>query len=297
MQDKSTSSIFQLLRVSCAVSIALLCLTACSASSSNSGTASAPASSSVTPQANQTIKIASSSSATAMLKVLATAYESKTPGVKVEFLPASQSEGAIESVKTNLVDIGAASRSLKPEEDNGQIQYREVVQDLLLIATHKSVTGVENLTTEQLKAIYSGTIQNWQEVGGSDAPIVVLDRPEDESAKKLLRKHYLGADLKTDQAVVLKKESELIETLQNTPNSIGAFSLAYSIANQMPVQHLSLNGIAPTSESWAKKDYKMVRSLGIVWAKSPAAPTQAFIDFIFSPEAVAALKKAGFQVP
>jgi phosphate transport system substrate-binding protein len=232
-----------------------------------------------------------------MLKVLATAYEAKTPGIKIELLPASQSEGAIASVKNNLVDIGAASRPLKPEEDNGQIQYREVVQDLLIVATHKSVTGVKNLTTKQLKDIYSGTIQNWREVGGPDAPIVVLDRPEDESAKKLLRKHYLGADLKTDQAIVLKKESELIETLQNTPNSIGAFSLAYSIANQLSVQPLSLDSIAPTSESWAKKDYKMVRSLGIVWEKSPAAPAQAFIDFIFSPEAALALKKSGFQVP
>ncbi|MCU0566079.1 MAG: substrate-binding domain-containing protein [Oculatellaceae cyanobacterium Prado106] len=232
-----------------------------------------------------------------MFKVLAAAYEAKTAGVKVELLPSSQTEGAIASVKTNLVDIGAVSRPLKPEEDEGQVQYREVVQDLLMVATHKSVTGVENLTTEQLKAIYSGAIQNWQEVGGPNAPIVVLDRPEDESAKKLLRKHYLGADLKTDQAIVFKKESELIETLQNTPNSIGAFSLAYSIANQLPVHHLSLNSIAPTTESWAKKDYPMVRSLGIVWSKSPSTPTQSFIDFIFSPEAGTALKEAGYQVP
>ncbi|MCU0568681.1 MAG: substrate-binding domain-containing protein [Oculatellaceae cyanobacterium Prado106] len=79
-----------------------------------------------------------------MFKVLAAAYETQTSGVKVELLPSSQTEGAIASVKTNLVDIGAVSRPLKSEEDEGQVQYQKVVQDLLMVAIHKSVTGVEN---------------------------------------------------------------------------------------------------------------------------------------------------------
>jgi phosphate transport system substrate-binding protein len=122
----------------------------------------------------------------------------------------------------------------------------------------------------------------------------VLDRPEDESAKKLLRKHYLGEDKTTTKAVILNKEGELIETLQNTPNSIGAFSLAYSLINQLPVNRLSLNGVAPTAENLTKGKYQMVRHIGIIWDNAPSTQTQGFIDFIFSQTGTQLLQKNGF---
>jgi phosphate transport system substrate-binding protein len=165
---------------------------------------------------------------------------------------------------------------------------------LLLVATNNSVKGVNNLSTKQLKAIYKGDITNWRELGGADANIVVLDRPEDESAKKLLRKYYLGTEKTTTKAVILNKEGELIETLQSTPNSIGAFSLAYSLINKLPVNHLSLNGVAPKAQNFTSSKYQMVRHLNILWNKKPSATTQSFIDFILSKEGEKLLQNNGF---
>jgi phosphate transport system substrate-binding protein len=245
-------------------------------------------------QAQTSIKIGSSSSTITVLKLLAEGYQSQNKTVKIEFISNSQSEGAIAALKNHIIDIAGSSHKLKPEEDNGKIQYREIAQDLLLIATHNSVKGVRNLSTKQLKAIYKGDIKNWQELGGPDANIVVLDRPEDESAKKLLRQYYLGEDKTTTKAVILNNEGELIETLQSTPNSIGAFSLAYSLINQSPVNHLSLNGVAPKSQNFANSQYKMARHLGILWDKAPSPPTQGFIDFILSKEGEKLLQNHGF---
>jgi phosphate transport system substrate-binding protein len=247
------------------------------------------------PAAEQQITIVGSSSSAEALRLLATAYEAKTQGVKINFLPNSQSGSNIAAVKNQLVDIGGSSHLPKPEEQSEQIQGQEVAQDLLLVATHPSVTGVNNLSTEDLQDIYSGKVANWKELGGNDAAIVVLDRPEDESAKKLLRKHYLGADLKTtDKAVVLKQENELIQTLQDTPNSIGAFSLASAIDNQLPVNHLSLNGIAPKAENFANGKYKMVRPIVMVWRKAPSPAVQGLLDFASSIEGKKVLQDAGF---
>ncbi|MFS0514747.1 substrate-binding domain-containing protein [Nostoc sp. UIC 10607] len=245
-------------------------------------------------QAKTIIKIGDSSSTITLLKLLAQAYQSQNRTVKVEFISNSQSEGAIAALKNDIIDIAGSSHKLKPEEDNGKIQYREIAQDLLLVATNNSVKGVNNLSTKQLKEIYKGDITNWQELGGADAKIVLLDRPEDESAKKLLRKHYLGEDKTTNKAVILSKEGELIETLQSTPNSIGAFSLAYSLINKSPVNHLSLNGVAPKSENFANGKYQMVRHIGILSDKVPSAPAQGFIDFILSKEGEKVLRNNGF---
>ncbi|WP_427158441.1 substrate-binding domain-containing protein [Aliinostoc sp. HNIBRCY26] len=245
-------------------------------------------------QAQNIIKVGGSSSTTTVLKLLAKEYQAKNPQVKVDFTTNSQSEGAIASLKSNIIDIVGSSHKLKPEENNGQIQSRELATDLLLVATHSSVKGVTNLTTQQLQAIYRGDITNWQQLGGPNAKIVVLDRPEDESAKKLLRKYYLGKEKTTTKAVILNKEGELIDTLQSTPYTIGAFSLATSVINQLPVNRLSLNGISPKIENFTNGKYQMVRHIEIIWSKKPSPSTQDFIDFVFSQEGSKILDKNGF---
>ncbi|ALF53307.1 phosphate ABC transporter substrate-binding protein [Nostoc piscinale CENA21] len=246
------------------------------------------------PQTQPPIKLAGSSSSVTVLKVLTEAYQANNQTATFEFVSQGQSEGAIAALKNGIVDIASSSHKLKPEEDNGKIQYRELAEDLLIVATHNSVKGVTNVTTDQLKSIYAGKITNWKELGGPNAKILVLDRPEDESAKKLLRKYYLGQDKTTTQAVILNKEGELIDTLQSTPYSIGAFSLAYSLINQLPVNRLNLNGTAPNKANFTNGKYQMVRHLGLIWQKTPTSNTQKFIDFVFSPEGTKLLQDKGF---
>ena len=245
--------------------------------------------------ATASIKIGGSSSAFALLQTLSTQYESTTKNTKLEFLEPAQSENVIAGVKQNIINIGAISKTLKPEDNDGTLESREVARDGLLVATHSSVTGIKHLTTDDLKAIYSGTITNWKDLGGPDGTIVVLDRPEDESAKRLLRKHYLGNDLKNGPTtIVLRKEGELIKTLQNTPNSIGSFSLAHAISHNLSVNRMSLNGIEPTAENIRAKKYPMVRSIVLVWNKNPSAATQQLTQYIFSGLGNAVLEKSGF---
>ncbi len=246
-------------------------------------------------EAQQEIKIGGSSSSYGAMKILADAHSSKVKNSKVTFLPPSQSEVAIAGVKEGLIDLGSISKQLKPQEAGNAVEYRQVAKDALLVATHPSVKNITNLTTDNLKAIYSGKAKNWREFGGIDAKIVVLDRPEDESAKKLLRKHYLGKDLKNSPlSVVLRKESDLIAAIQSTPNSIGAFSLADAISNKLPVNRLSINGVEATSENIKSEKYKMVRDIGIVSKKAPKSHVKALLDFASTPEGAAVLNQSGF---
>jgi phosphate transport system substrate-binding protein len=264
----------------------LLLLSSCTQTdSAQNSTTSAPAA----------MKIGGSSSTVGLLTLLETNYSAKNKNVKITQLKPGQSESIIEGIKLKVVDVGTIAKSPKVAKNDSILNTREIVHDLLLVATHPSVSGVKNLTTKNLQDVYSGNVSNWQQLGGPNAKIVLLDRPDDESAKQLLRKYYLGKDLKNSpQAVVFRKEGELIQAIQSTPYSIGAFSLAHAVSHQLPVNRLSLNGFAPTAANLNTEKYPMVRHLTVVWHKDPSAATQAFIQYIFSPPALSAMEQAGF---
>jgi phosphate transport system substrate-binding protein len=246
-------------------------------------------------KAKGSIKVGGSSSSANLINALAIDYESTSKIYKVSQLEPGQSENIIEGVKQKIVDCGVLSRILKPSENDGSLVSREIAQDAIIVALHPSVIGVKNLTTEELKQIYSGAVTNWKRFGGPDAKIILLDRPEDESAKRLLRKHYLGADLKNStEAVIFKKEGELILAVQSTPYSIGAFSLASAISKKLPVTRLSLNGIEPTTENVKAGKYEMVRSVSAIWHKNPSDETKVFVEYISSPQGLKVMELAGF---
>jgi phosphate transport system substrate-binding protein len=272
--------------------IALITLPSCS---TNTSAPSTPAAETTAANSQAPIKAGGSSSTVHFLNTMKTAYEASPQTRKITLLTPGQSENILAGVKQGLVDIGALSKSFKPDDRDGSLESREVAHDALLVATHPRVTGVKNLTTANLKAIYSGSVTNWQQLGGPDAEIVVLDRPEDESAKRLLRKHYLGKELQNaPNAVVLRKEGELIQTLQSTPYSIGAFSLAHAISHNLSVNRLSLNDIDPTPENMKTGKYPMIRTITIVWNKKASQATQSFISYIFSQPGTTVLEQAGF---
>jgi phosphate transport system substrate-binding protein len=269
---------------------ALMLLSLASCTQSNSAQLNSPTSNPVS------IKVGGSTSTVGLLSILETNYSPSDKNVKITQLKPGQSESIIEGIKLGVVDMGTISKAaLKKETDRSILNSREIVQDLLLVATHPSVTGVGNLTTKNLQDVYSGNISNWQQLGGPNAKIVLLDRPEDESAKQILRKYYLGKDLKNSpQAVVFRKEGELIGAIESTPYSIGAFSLAHTVSHQLPVNRISLNGFAPTSANFKAGKYPMVREVAIVWHKKASPATQHFIQYISSPLAISAMEQAGF---
>ncbi|MEC4818663.1 MAG: substrate-binding domain-containing protein, partial [Scytonema sp. PMC 1069.18] len=246
-------------------------------------------------QAQQEIRIGGHSSTYPAIKILADAYAAQEKSVQISFVLANKSKTAIAAVLDGRLDIGSINEPFKPEENDGSLDYREVAKDALLVGTHPSVNSISNLTTQNLKAIYGGSMRNWKEIGGPNAEIAVLDLPEDEPAKGLLRKYYLGKDLKNPPtAIILKEEEDLMAALQNVIYSIGTFSSAYAKSNQLPVNRLSLNGMNATPKNVDSGRYPMVRPIGLIWKKNSSKAVQAFLDFATSDKGASALRKSDF---
>lgn len=234
------------------------------------------------------IRIGGSAETLEIVENLADTYEASEKGININFLPPSQSSGGIQGVKDEVLDIGAVSSDPLTATLEG-LQYVPLTQTPLVIIVHETVVGIQDITQSQLQDIYDGTIANWQDLGGPDAEIILLDFTEDENEKALLRQHVLGDDLQiTEQAVVFPEDDEIFETAIVTHYSIAAIPLEEDI-KEAPVQILLLDGVAPTPENMQSGAYAMQLTLGLVIADSPTVEVQNFLDFILSPEGQAIL--------
>ncbi len=191
------------------------------------------------------IRVSGSKTCLPLMKILAREFEKKNPDYKVQFLPGAHSNAGIKGVAQGVLDVGAVSRRLKPEEEALGVKYYSLSSDGLAIGVSKNIK-IKNIASKEKRKIYRREITNWKETGGLDAPIVVLDRNEDESAKIILRQYVLGDELRiTPKAVKLYFESDMINALLETPNAIGYFSLGYALSEKIPVNILNLDGVEP----------------------------------------------------
>ncbi|WP_414582046.1 hypothetical protein [Scytonema sp. PCC 10023] len=95
-------------------------------------------------------------------------------------------------------------------------------------------------------------------------------------------------------AVIFRDEKDVIAAVQNTSDSIGAFSSAYAISHQLPVNCLSLNSVEATPENVETGKYQIVRFIGLVSKKTTFEATQPFINFANSKPSPLILHKFGF---
>ncbi|MEL6813877.1 MAG: substrate-binding domain-containing protein [Cyanobacteria bacterium J06598_3] len=263
---------------------ALLVLTGCSTTSNSTDTTTA----------ETTIKIGGSSEVYEVLEKLTDTYAEKVNDSEFEYFPPSQTSGGIEGVKVAAINVGAVSRDVTTAETGDALVYLPLVKAPLVIAVHESVTGITDISAEQIKGIYSGEITNWQTLGGPDAEIIVFDFTEDENEKQVLRSAYLGADLAiTPDAVVFAEDDELVEAAANTEFSIAAVPLEDELT-ELPMTILSIEGIEPNTENLRSGTYAMTLSLGVVLPETPTSATAAFVAFIKSEDGQTVLSDADY---
>ena len=119
------------------------------------------------------IDIAGSTSVQPVAEKLAEAYMKEHPNVRINVQGGGSGMG-IRTTEQGIVNIGTSSKSLKPEEKDGLVEY-VIGKDGIVIVVNNN-NNISGLTTEQLKNIYNGNITNWKSVGGADAPIHTVVR-------------------------------------------------------------------------------------------------------------------------
>ncbi|CDN11318.1 hypothetical protein RintRC_1658 [Richelia intracellularis] len=120
-----------------------------------------------------------------MVKGITKGYQLKYPNVRISIKTGGSSQG-IKDVTQGKVDIGMASRKLR---DNEKLMSFTIAQDYLYVLLHRD-NPVANLTKKQIVDIYINKINNWQQVGGKNEPILVVSKTQNHSTGKLFAKLF-----------------------------------------------------------------------------------------------------------
>ncbi|MBQ7012902.1 MAG: substrate-binding domain-containing protein [Oscillospiraceae bacterium] len=109
-----------------------------------------------------TIVIAGSTSVAPVMEVLADEYKALNEGVTIEIQQTGSSAGMTSTIE-GACDIGMASRDVKDSEiAEGLIPTIIAMDGIAVIVNHEN--AVENLTSEQIRGIYTGEITDWSEI-------------------------------------------------------------------------------------------------------------------------------------
>jgi phosphate transport system substrate-binding protein len=201
------------------------------------------------------------------------------PDVEITVQGGGSSVG-VQSVADGTVDIGAASRALKPSEEGLGLVVHHLASDGIAIATHPDQT-VGELTTEQVRQIFAGDITNWSEVGGADAVIAVIAREEGSGTRAAFEEMVMEDEVITGTAILLPSNGAVRTAVAEDPDSIGFLSFGYLDDS---TKALDIDGVAATVENAISGDYPVVRPLNFVTKGEPTGVVKAFIDFCLDTE-------------
>lgn len=176
-------------------------------------------------------------------------------------------------------------------------QEHIVAVDGLVVITHPT-NPVDQLTTAQLAAIYSGKIQNWSQVGGRDAPIKVYDRSSDSGAREVFGSAILNrASAPSLRGATIKDDNtDMSIAVNEDPNAIGYVSYAFQ-RGAKPLTLINECGITMTPDAFSARteEYVLQRRLYMYnRADTLSEGTREFLDFVTSEEADGVIAKAGF---
>ena len=241
-----------------------------------------------------TITLNGSTSMNKLASALKEGYMAAHQGVTVNVEFTGSGTG-IQAAIDGTADIGNSSRALKDEEKNAGLVENIVAIDGIAIILNKDVT-VADVTSEQLAKIYKGEIKNWKELGGKDAPIVVIGR-ESGSGTRGAFEELLKVEDECAYAQEIDSTGGVLSTVANTPGAIGYISLDV-IDDSVNV--MAIDGVVASEENIVAGNYMLSRPFvmatkGEISAQSELV--QSFFAYIESEEGQAIIKQVGLILP
>lgn len=192
------------------------------------------------------------------------------------------------------------------EKTGVELEMTPIGVDALVFICSKDNT-VDNLTVDQIKAIYTGKMTSWGEVGGAGRDIIPYQRNTDSGSQTLFDKLINLGDklMKAPQTQIVDSMLGLLEAVadyDDNENALG-YTVYYYLTNMEKekldtCKILSVDGVAPSNETIGDGTYPLTNDFYVVIRKSAEedSPERILYNWICSSQGRELVEKENYPV-
>jgi phosphate transport system substrate-binding protein len=217
-----------------------------------------------------------------LMTQLAAAYHKAThqPTPKVG---QGTSDAGINEVAAGKVDIGDVSRDPIEADPHG-LEFTKIARDGVCVITNPK-NPLANLSQEEVKAIFTGSVRDWSEVPGAkiSGSIDLVDRVASSGTQDAFQNIFLGEGLKISPSAEAEESNGLVQNkIRTDENAIGFVSFDFTPGTNA----VGYQGIPCTLRNAKSGQYQGVRNFWMVTKGIPKGPAAKFIAWITSGNAI-----------
>lgn len=207
--------------------------------------------------------------------------------VAVEY---DSANNALQALTDGDIDLAAIGRSLTDEEASAGLRKVPVSRNKIAILVSPSNPFAGSLTVEQFAQIFRGEITNWSEVGGQDAPIVLVDQPADSDTRQAFRNYpvFESGVFESAPGATVLSEASVATIAENLDENSISYVVAEQALNNPAVKIVPMHDTLPDDER-----YPFSQPLSYVYSPETASPAVlAFLGFAVNPDSEALIEAA-----
>jgi phosphate transport system substrate-binding protein len=193
-------------------------------------------------------------------------------------------EGKVEIAQSSRQALGGEIGALR-EKRGKKFVHIPVATEVAGILVHPS-NPIHELSIFELRQILSGTVKNWKQVGGLDAPITIYGRDDSSDSREFIEGEFMGDEGIASRAFTFPKNSALYAAIARDKYGIGYGSVNLGLNPDVRFIAIkaSSSGAAmlPTAENIREHKYPLVRPLYYVFAGEPSGEVRQFAEWVLS---------------